>query len=278
MQIPSLVADPFVRQMSEKAEEIRNLFLESIKNLARKEVVKVMLADGTVSNQESFDPAKIRAFFTNMLSGLSNWTSDGVSTTNEKDLRRSFVKFETGKDRYVLSGHMSLQYHALLFYKPDHRVIEIQRELSSISDGIKDLQERIAPESDRIVEKELRKKGYDNMDHQKLFEVLFEHDDLTKTLVEAVNSGQNDLKKLTDRQEALLKEMDSLLLELYQTTAVLIDEMRMIAAEEGCLCVFNLEYVRGGSREGTINLEKIPTTVKEELLRRMDDITKVMKI
>ena len=156
MQRPTGNPDPFIKSMSDKAESIRISFLEHITTLTKKVPLKVMLGDGTVTDQESFDPALVRQFFENVLKKLPEWVNQGVSATTEKDLRRSFIKFEIKEGNYLLSAHMSLQYHALLFYRLDHRVIEIQKELSDISDMIAKLQVQVGPENDKIIEEKLQ--------------------------------------------------------------------------------------------------------------------------
>ena len=277
MQIPSTNQDVFIQSMSSKGEQIRTLFVNHITELVRKVPLKVMLGDGTVTDQESFDPARMRDFFNSMLKNLPNWKNDGVSSTADEDLRRIFIKFEVKEDNYLLSGHLSLQYHALLFYKLDHHVIEIQKELSEITDKIQLLETKTAPEYDKIIEEKLRKQGYENVDHQKLFEIFFQNDTLTKELLESVQSTHEELTKLTERRTNLFKELDNMLIEVYHTTNVLIDETRMIAAEEGCLCNFNLEYSKGNIRQGDINLTKIPERTKTNLLKHLDDIINFLK-
>jgi len=277
VQIPSNSIDPFVKSMSEKGEEIRRLFLKHIADLTKKVPVKVMLGDGTVSGQESFDPATARQFYNSILTKLQGWTYSGVSVTTDQDLRRSFIKFETREDNYILSCHMSLQYHALLFYKLDHKVIDIQKELSGLTDEIKQLQENTAPETDKIIEEKLRRAGYENVDQQKLFEILFEHDEITQDLAETLKSNQKKIGELNERQNRLFKELDNMLIEIYHTTPVMIDEMRMIAAEEGCLCVFNLEHLKKDAREGNFNMTRMSTKIKDKLLSRMDEIIQILK-
>ncbi|HKU32901.1 MAG TPA: hypothetical protein VJR22_03540 [Candidatus Nitrosotalea sp.] len=277
MQIPSNSTDPFVKSLSEKGEEIRQLFLVHVQNITKRVPVKVMLGDGTVSDQESFDPTMLRQFYDTILKRLADWITSGVSSTTDQDLRRSFIKFEVSEGNYVLSCHMSLQYHALLFYKPDHRVIDIQKELSEISDKIKHHQENMVPKNDKVIEEKLKQKGYENMDQQKLFEILFEQNDLTAELTEMLQSNQIKVNELTEKQVALFKELDNLLIEIYHTTSIMIDEMRMIGAEEGCLCIFNLEYLKGDIREGNINVTRISTEVKDRLLNRMNEIVAALK-
>lgn len=277
MQIPSSNPDPFIKIMSEKAESIRLAYLEHITALAKKVPLKVMLGDGTVTDQESFDPALVRQFFDNLLKKLPGWENQGVSATAEKDLRRSFIKFEIKEGNYLLSAHMSLQYHALLFYKLDHRVIEIQKELSDISDMITKLQVQVGPENDKIIEEKLRQEGYQTLDEQKLFEVLFNREDITKDIVKSIEVSHAEHTKLVSNRDRLFGELDNMLIEVYHTTPVLIDENKMIAAEEGCLCNFNLEYLKNNTRQGNINLTRISDQTKTNLLTLLDSIIKILK-
>ncbi len=277
MQIPASNPDPFMVAMSAKAETVRAMFLEHIVSLTNKVPLKVMLGDGTVTDQESFDPALVRKFFEDVLKKIPSWNNQGVSATTEKDLRRSFIKFEIQEGNYLLSGHMSLQYHALLFYRLDHRVIEILKELSDISDMIAKLQVRVGPENDKIIEEKLRAEGYQGMDEQKLFEVLFNREDITQDIVKTIEVSHAEHTKLVTNRDKLFGELDNMLIEVYHTTPVLIDENKMIAAEEGCLCNFNLEYVKNNTRQGNINLTRISEQTKTNLLALLDNIIKVLK-
>lgn len=262
--------------MSNKTEIIRKLFLEHITNLTKRVPLKVMLGDGTVTDQESFDPLIVRQFFENVLKKIPQWNNQGVSVTTDKDLRRSFIKFEIKEGNYILSGHMSLQYHALLFYKPDHRVIEIQKELSDISDMITKLQVQVGPENDKIIEEKLRQEGYHTIDEQKLFEVLFDREDITKNIIQSIEISHAEHTKLVSNRDRLFGELDKMLIEVYHTTPVLIDENKMIAAEEGCLCNFNLEYLKNNIRQGNINLARISEQTQMNLLKLLDDIIKIL--
>lgn len=277
MQIPTSNPDPFIKSMSDKAENVRTLFLENITTLTNKVPLKVMLGDGTVTDQESFDPARVRQFFDDLLKKIPEWNNQGVSATAEKDLRRSFIKFEIKEGNYLLSGHMSLQYHALLFYKLDHRVIEIQKELSDISDMITKLQVQVGPENNKIIEEKLKQEGYQGMDEQKLFEVLFNREDITHDIVKSIEVSHAEHTKLVANRDRLFGELDNMLIEVYHTTPVLIDENKMIAAEEGCLCNFNLEYLKNNTRQGNINLARISEQTKTNLLALLDSIIKILK-
>lgn len=277
MQIPSKNSDPFIRTMSEKAESIRELFLEQVREFTKKVPLKVMLGDGTVADQESFDPFLTRQFFEHLLRKIPTWSNNGVSATSDKDLRRSFIKFETREGNYLLFGHMSLQYHALLFYKLDHHVIEIQKELGELTDKINILQAQVGPDNDKIIEEKLRQRGLQNPNNQELFEVLFENDDLVQELGQSLQSSHKEITDLTLRRDQLFKDLDNMLIEVYHTTPVLIDETRMIAAEEGCLCNFNLEYLKNNAKEGNVNITRISDKTKTNLLGLLDNIITILK-
>jgi hypothetical protein len=279
VQIPAKSQDEFIQSLTEKSKKIRSLFLEHVVTLTKNVDVKVMLGDGTVSEQHTFDPALIRQFYGELLKKLSDWKTQGISTSNEKDLRRIFIRFEVREGNYLLSGYVSLQYHALLFYKLDHRVIDVQKELADITDKINEIETNLAPKGDQIIHEKLKKLGYDAVDQQKLFEIFFQNDNLAKELIENVYSSEDDnFAQLTKRRSDLFNELDNMLIEIYHTTPVMIDEMRMIAAEEGCLCQFDLELLKNESKEGNFDPARISPKIKEKLLERMNEVFNSIKI
>ena len=276
MQIPCNSSDVFIKSMTEKGEKIRALFFDHITNLTKNSSFKIMLEDGTVSDRESFDPTLIRQFYGEILQRLHSWKSQGTTVTADKDLRRCFIKFEVIESKYILSCHMSIQYHALLFYKLDHRVIDIRKELLILTDKISKLQQKAKPESNRMIEEKLKQKGYENLNQEKLFEVLFDHDDVTHELVESLQHTESEIVELEKKRNSFFEELDNMLIELYQMTPVMIDEIRIMAGEEGCICNFNIESMKNGSRQGNFNPSRISSSVKDNLLMKMDDIIKVL--
>ena len=279
MQIPAKSQDEFIKSMTEKSQKIRSLFLEQVVRLTKNVDVKVMLGDGTVSEQHTFDPALIRQFYGELLKNLSDWKAQDISTSNEKDLRRVFIRFEAREGNYLLTGYFSLQYHALLFYKLNHKVIDVQKELADITDKINELEINLAPKGDQIIHEKLKELGYDTVDQQKLFEIFFQNDNLAKEMIEQVYSSTDEnFAQLTKRRSDLFNELDNMLIEIYHTVPVMIDEMRMIAAEEGCLCQFDLEHLKNESKEGNFDPARISSEIKEKLLKRMDQVFNAMKI
>lgn len=273
MQIPSKSSDPFIKTMTEKSGKIRSVFLEKITNSTKNISIKVMLGDNTVVDQTTFDPALVRQYYQEILKKTSDWTTQGISVVSDKDLRRLFIKYEIQEGNYLLSCHMSLQYHALLYYKPDNRVVEIQKELSEIIDKTKNLETQVSEQGNKLIQEKLKEIGQENVDQQKLFEIFFQNDELANTLVDKVYSSVDEnFQKLSKRKSDLFKELDNMLIEIYHTTPVLIDEMKMIAAEEGCLCHFDLEHVKKDTKEGNFDSTKISSKIRDSLLKRMDEV------
>ena len=273
MQIPSKSSDQFLKTMTEKSEKIRSSFLEKITRSTKTTTIKVMLGDSTVVDQTTFDPDLVRQYYQEILKKTASWKTQGISLVNDKDLRRLFIKSEIQEGNYVLSYHMSLQYHALLYYKPNHRVVEIQKELSEIIDKNKNLETNVSEQGNEIIQEKLKEIGQEDVDQQKLFEIFFQNEELTNTLVDRIYSNADDnFQKLSKRKLDLFKELDNMLIEIYHTSPVMIDEMRMIAAEEGCLCHFDLEHVKKDTKEGNFDSTKIISKTKESLLKRMDEV------
>lgn len=279
MQIPSKSSDEFIKTMTGKSEKIRSIFLEKITHVTKSIAIKVMLGDSTIVDQNTFDPALTRNYYQEILKKIQDWKTQGLSVVNDKDLRRIFIKFEVREGNYVLSCHMSLQYHALLYYKPNNRVIEIQKELSKIMDNTKNLENQIAEQGNKIIQEKLKEIGQENVDQQKLFEIFFQNDSLANTLVDNVySSADENFQQLSKRKSDLFKELDNLLIEIYHTSPVMIDENRMISAEEGCLCHFDLEHMKKEGKEGNFDIARIPPKIKENLLKRMDEVFEAVKI
>ena len=273
MQVPSNSSDPFIKTMTEKSEKIRSAFLEKITNSTKSVPIQVMLGDSTIVDQTTFDPVLVKQFYQEILKKIPDWKTQEISVVNDKDLRRLFIKFEIQEGNYLLSCHMSLQYHALLYYKPNHRVVEIQKELSKIIDKTKTLETQVSEQGNKTIQEKLKELGQENVDQQKLFEIFFQNDELANTLVDKIySSADKNFQNLSKRKMELFKELDNMLIEIYHASSVMIDEMRMIAAEEGCLCHFDLEHIKQETKEGNFDATKISAKIKESLLKRMDEV------
>jgi len=272
-------SDEFIQLLNNKNESIQKLFLEKMKELTRTVTVKGMLGDSTIAEQNTFDPILVQEYFKKIIKNLPDWVSRDISITNNEDLRRIFVKFELKEGNYLLSCHMSIQFHVLLFYKPDNKVIEYQKELAEIIDKTKNTETKLAEDSDQYILEKLKEIGYKDLEHKDLFQVFYENDDLRdKIYKEIEGKSESNVQDLLKRKKQLFNELDNLLMEIYQTTSVLIDDSKLVTGEEGCLCSFDLEHFKNNVKEGMFDPKKIPVRVKEKLSERLDEFIKIMKL
>jgi len=269
----------FIQNLNTKNEKIQKLFLEKIQRITNPVTTQVMLGDATITEQKTFDPESVRRYYENFNKNLKDWTFQEISTSNNEDLRRIFIKFEIQEGNYLISGHFSLQYHVLLFYKPDQRVIESQKELAKIIDVTKNKELQRSNDSDQMVLEKLKEMGYKDFDHQKLFEIFFENNELREQIFKEIEQKSDvDFQELSKRKAQLVTELDNLLIETYQTSPVLIDDTKLISGEEGCLCTFDIEFIRGGIKEGLFDSRKISESIREKIESRIDEILKCVGI
>ena len=278
VRLGSRSPDEFIQVLNKKNEIIQQGILSKILELTRTVDVKVMMGDSTITEQKTFDPKQIINYLEKLNQQLNDWELQDVSITNNEDLRRVFTKFEIVEGNYIISGHISLQFHVLLFYKPLQRVIDCQKELAEIVDTTKNKETELSDNSDQFVLNKLKEMGYKDFDHQKLFEVFYDDEEFSKKIyAEIEKETGEEFKRLTEKKKELFKELDSLLVETYQTSSVLIDDTRLVSGEEGCLCTLDIEFIKNNNREGLFDPRKMSNTVKENILKKLDDLEIIIK-
>ncbi len=151
MRLGTRSPNEFIQYLNTKNENIQKLFLDKIQDITKPIDTKVMLGDATITEQKTFDPESVRRYYENLIRNFKDWTIQEVSISNNEDLRRIFTKFEIKEGNYLISAHLSLQYHVLLFYKPDQRVIEAQKELAEIIDLTKNKEQQVSDDNDQLV-------------------------------------------------------------------------------------------------------------------------------
>ena len=278
VRLGSRSPDEFIQVLNKKNEIIQQEILSKILELTKTVDVKVMMGDSTITEQKTFDPKQIINYLERLNQQLSDWGLQDVSITNNEDLRRVFTKFEIVEGNYIISGHISLQFHVLLFYKPLQRVIDCQKELAEIVDTTKNKETELSDNSDQFVLNKLKEMGYKDFDHQKLFEVFYDDEEFSKKIyAEIEKETGEEFKRLTEKKKELFKELDSLLVETYQTSSVLIDDTRLVSGEEGCLCTLDIEFIKNNNREGLFDPRKMSNTVKENILKKLDNLEIIIK-
>ena len=277
MRLGTRSPNEFIQKLNEKNEKIQNIFLSKIKDLTELGETKVMMGDSTVIDQKTFDPKQIMDYFQRINKNLTEWSLQDVSISNNEDIRRIFTKFEIMEGSYLISGHLSIQFHVLLYYKPIQRVIECQKELAEIVEITKNKEQEISENNDEFVLKKLKEMGYKDFDHQKLFEIFYENDELREKVYSEIEEKEGvNFQKLSQKKTELFKELDSLLIETYQTVPVLIDDTKLVTGEEGALCLFDIEFIKNKNREGLFDPGKISQNVKENILKRFDELEQVI--
>ena len=263
----------FIQKLNQINDDIQKQFLKKIQNITKTVEIKVMLGDATITEQKTFDPDLVRSYYEGFTKKLTDWSIQDVSISNNEDLRRIFTKFEIREGNYLISGHLSLQYHILLYYRPDQRVIESQKELARIIDLTKNKEQELSDNNDQLVLDKLKEKGYKDFDHQKLFEIFFENNELRDQIYQEIEEKSGiDFQAMNKRKSELVKELDNLLIETYQTNSVLIDDSKLVTGEEGCLCTLDIEFVKGGIKEGLFDPRKISDSMKKQIENRLNEI------
>ena len=279
MRLGTDSSNEFLQSLNKKNQEIQKLYVDHIKNLTKTVQIKVMLGDSTVTDQSTFDPQEIKNFYDKIIKNLRDWSIQNITITNNEDIRRIFTKFEIREGNYLLSGHLSQQFHVLLYYKPEQRVIECQKELSEIIENTKDKEAELANLGDQFVINKLKELGYKDLDNQKLFEIFFNNDEVREKIYSEIEQQSDvDFQKLSKKKVELFNELDSFLMETYQTTPILIDDARLVTGEEGCLCTFDLEHIKNKNKEGLFDSKKIPQNVKQKIIERLDQIEKFLRL
>ena len=279
MRLGTSSSNEFLQSLNKKNQEIQKLYVDHIKNLTKTVQIKVMLGDSTVTDQSTFDPQEIKNFYDKIIKNLRDWSIQNITITNNEDIRRIFTKFEVREGNYLLSGHLSQQFHVLLYYKPEQRVLECQKELSEIIENTKDKETELANLGDQFVINKLKELGYKDLDNQKLFEIFFNNDEVREKIYSEIEQQSDvDFRKLSKKKVELFNELDSYLMETYQTTPILIDDARLVTGEEGCLCTFDLEHIKNKNKEGLFDSKKIPQIVKQKIIERLAQIEKILRL
>ena len=273
MRLGSKTDDEFLIKLNKKNSQIQSIFHEKIKEIAKKHLVDVMMQDGIVKKQETFDVEKIHQVYNGFANRLQDWTSDGISSTNNEGIRRNFIKLNTNADNCKISLHFSIQYHVILFYQPNYEVMKKQKELSDFMDMTKKQEGKLTEKSDHVILEKLRAEGYKDLDTQNLFEIFYNDDKIREKIMNEIElQTDGDLQKISQRKENLLKELDDLLLETYQMEPILIDEARLVTGEEGCVCNIDIEMIENGQKGGLFDSNQVSSSTKEKISILIDQV------
>ena len=275
MRIGNISNNEFILELNEINGKIQKHFLKRILHETRSVDCDVMLGDSTAKKVETFDIKNVETFLGEFQSQLSEWNSQGVVYSSDEDLRRIFTKSEIKINEYILSLHISLQYHVLLYYKPVQQVINLQKKLSELIDKNGNSESKYEDESDRLIIEKLNELGFKDMPKQELFELFYNDEGLAQKIKKMIDESQPEVVDIKSKKNELFKELDNLLIETFHTTSVMIDEQKLVNGEEGCLCNMDLEYVENGAKQGLVDASRIDETTK---LLIKENIVKILEL
>jgi len=271
MRIGSTTNNEYFLKLNEINEKIQEKFLSNINQVTRTAKCDVMLGDSTTKQVETFDIKNVEDFFSQFIK-LTDWNSQGITYSSDEDVRRIFTKSEIKLGNYILSLHVSLQYHVQLYYKPVQKVLDLQKQLASLIDNSENVETKYEDESDRLIIEKLNELGFKDMPKQELFELFYNNEELADKIKKMIDDSQSDVVDIKEKKNQLFKELDNLLLETFHTTPVIIDEQKLVNGEEGCLCNIDLEYIDNGAKQGLIDSSIMLKDDKENVLNEINNI------
>jgi len=283
MRLPLKGDDYFIREVNAAFENIREAYLKALKPHIMMKNMNVMLGDGSVVQSDTFEKHKVILFYQQLIKSLNGWGSTGVSNSNTDDLHRLYCNIVQEVGKYNIHGYFGIQFHTLPYYKVDKRVIEIQKELSQLANTATNTLQSIDNRGNEIIRKELEKIGYVGMGFEELLLNLFEDQKLVADLGFKASMVEQEFPEFEDmhnRKTDLFAELNDLLIELYQTSSVIIDYNKLMQGEEGIVTYFEIETIRNKrtkERDFYINTKRVLKDSTEEILSKFDQVVKVFQ-
>lgn len=274
--------DYFCKQVNTASQKVEETFLETIMPAIAMKKASAMLGDGTVTQADTFDPKSVQMFYQRLANVLTGWAFTGVQKSATEDLHRLYCQFTKEVDRHHISGYFGIQFHVLPYYKVDKRVIEIQKELAKIADDATVVFKNMTGAADKVLAAELEKHGYASMEFQELFTKMFDDEKLVAELDEKASAVESQFPEFNDmgkRKNRLFEELNDLLIEMYQTSPVIIDYNRLMQGEEGVTAYFDIEAIRNkktGAREPYLDTPKIKKDDADLVTEELGKVTKAL--
>ncbi len=259
----------FVNYINSIDKELRDNFEASIKKNLETIKIKVMLADFTVIETNTFDPDRILNYFFNKekeVASLKSWKVVPVQSTKTDDLHRIFFQISIEIENYYFYVYMGIQFHSLLYYKLDKDVISINKKIKELEDINLNIKNEISVKGDQIIKQELEKLGYKDIGNTELFEELFTKQDLSEKLTEKASKIEDNFPQLKQNSqliETLKKDLENFIIELYQINQASIDSNKLMIGEEGIAFNMDFELIKNKKKQektSVIDFEKIDKT------------------
>jgi hypothetical protein len=262
----------FINFINKIDKDLRDSFENAIKKNLETIQMKVMLADFTVIKTNTFDPNRVLNYFFNKEKETKSlsWKVVPVQSTKTDDLHRIFFQMSNEIENYYFYIYMGIQFHSLLYYKLDKDVININKKIRELEENNFNIKQEISIKGNQIIQQELDNLGYKEIGNTELFEELFTKQNLAKDLSEKAAKLEDSFPQLEQNLQlidTLKKDLENLMIELYQINLASIDSNKLMIGEEGLAYNMDLELIKNKkTREKTsvIDFNKIK---KAEFIR-----------
>jgi hypothetical protein len=268
-------------------ENIKDVFENSIRANTVTIDTKVMLADFSVIETSSFDPNKIVTLFQNLERLVNakskNWQTVPIQSTKSDDIRRLYFQVSLEIDKFYFYIYMGIQFHSLLYYQIDKEVIQKSKQIRELQELNNSTKSEITIKGDQIIKDELEKLGYKDVDNTQLFEELFTHNDLSKSLIEKASSIEDnypDIEKNNEQISKLKKDLENLIIETYHIDLASLDQNKMLQGENGMVIYVDFEMIKNKKtkeKTSVINFEKIPKESIDAIKNELDFLYDLIK-
>jgi hypothetical protein len=259
----------FINFINNVNQDLKDNFEESIKKNLESSKLKVMLADFSVIETNTFDPNRVLNYFFDKekeVGLLKTWKIVPVQSTKTDDLHRIFFQLSIEIENYYFYIYMGIQFRSLLYYKLDKEIITLNKRIRELEEKNYNIKNEVSVEGDQIIKQELEKLGYKDIGNTELFEELFTKQDLSKSLSEKASKIESNFPELEQNSrliEKLKKDLENFTIELYQINQASIDSNKLMIGEEGIAFNIDFELIKNKkTREKTsvINFEKISSS------------------
>jgi hypothetical protein len=273
----------FINFINRIDKDLRDSFENAIKKNLETIQMKVMLADFTVIKTNTFDPNRVLNYFFNKEKETKSlsWKVVPVQSTKTDDLHRIFFQMSNEIENYYFYIYMGIQFHSLLYYKLDKDVININKKIRELEENNFNIKQEISIKGNQIIQQELDNLGYKEIGNTELFEELFTKQNLAKDLSEKAAKLEDSFPQLEQNLQlidTLKKDLENLMIELYQINLASIDSNKLMIGEEGLAYNMDLELIKNKkTREKTsvIDFNKIK---KAEFIRIEQEFSSLIEL
>jgi len=135
-----------------------------------------------------------------------------------------------------------------------------------------------------MIEKELSLRGLANMSEDELFKNLLENEVLYGDLVKEAESIENGFPHYLDidfKRKSLVKELENLVIELYQVSPVLIDYNKLMQGEVGVAMYVDLGTIKNektGAIDPFVNTKRLTSVHSEQIISALLQVQDAMEL